>query len=285
MRFFFHRRSLVPTALGLSLFLASGASGQQASVYLSVDGLPACRVNITSGIHVATVDVEYSFDFQSISFTAVVPPGSIFLGDALLAGGSFTGNSQSGITIDFPTCVPGSATRLDVLQIVFLANAPVSDYTWVVGPAAGKPTIELEDCDGFTMKGTGQYSIYCDKQGFLGPYKPNPPDGAVDVALDATLSFVGFANEIGVADHPIDWPYQGNVHYCGPFPPAQPCVLPLDPGTLLPHTTYYWRALNDCLYCEHGEAGYGDVWSFTTGDAPLSTSKTTWGRVKALYRE
>ncbi len=287
MRFSRNHPSLFPAALGLSLALAGSAFAQQASVYIQIDNQPACSIDITPGIHFAQVVVDYSFPFQSVRFTAVVPPGCLYLGDSAVAGATIIGNSQTGIEVDLHNCIsaPGNSVHQPVLQVGFLANAAITDYTWEVGPASGKPTIELSDCQGLTMKGTGEYSIYCDKWFMLGPYKPNPPDGAVDVALDATLSFVGFANEIGVADHPIDWPYQGNVHYCGPFLPAQPCALPLDPGTLLPHTTYYWRALNDCLYCEHGEYGAGDVWSFTTGDAPLSTSKTTWGRVKALYRE
>jgi hypothetical protein len=62
------------------------------------------------------------------------------------------------------------------------------------------------------------------------------------------------------------------------------CAVPINPGPLAPNTTYYWQAQTDCL-CGQVVPGYSDVFSFTTGDAPLAVESSTWGRVKAMYRD
>jgi hypothetical protein len=63
-----------------------------------------------------------------------------------------------------------------------------------------------------------------------------------------------------------------------------PCALPLNPGPLAPQTTYYWQAHHNCI-CGQVHPAQSDVFSFTTGDGPLAVEATTWGRVKALYRQ
>jgi hypothetical protein len=291
MRYSPARRAFLVIIATLSLIFAVSARAQQATVYIQIDGGPpytgtVCNTDIAPGSHTAYVVVHTSHPFQSIRFTAPVPAGSFWTGDIAMGGGIATGNSQTGVEVEYFSCLSGY--YIPVLQVSFYAPGAYNDYTWTVGPAAGQPTIELEDCDGFVMKGAGGYSIYCDPQMILAPYRPDPPDGAVDVPTNTLLNFVGSANEVGVADHPIGAPYDGNVFYCltTPYPSTvDPCEFPLDPGALQPNTTYYWRAYNICWGCSDGDVAFGDLWSFTTGDAPLATEQTTWGRVKAMYRE
>ena len=159
----------------------------------------------------------------------------------------------------------------------------MSNVTWEVEPAPGASHIELTDCSGFPMKGNGEYSIYCDPGFMLGPYNPNPPDGAVDVPLYQLLSFNGSANVLMFGLDPnFD---DGDVVCSWGVQPPDPCLFPFDPGALQPNTTYYWQAYYSCIGCEHGEYGFSDIWSFTTTGVPLATEQATWGRVKAMYRE
>jgi hypothetical protein len=279
VRFLF---ALALAALGL--INARDALAQQGYLYIKIDNqFPyACQTSIsTPGIHIAHVWVAAAYPLTAVRFSAVVPTGTTYLGDSPVLGSIASGNSQSGVEVVFPC----KSSSYEVMQVLFLTSAPVPTFTWEITPRSGESAIGLTDCDGFVMKGSGLFSPYCDAGSILGPYKPFPPDGATDVPLDVILNWTGSANEIGVADHPMQWPNEGNVHYCAQNPPPLPCTKPLDPGTLLPNTTYYWRALNICCCCEHGDYAAGDVWSFTTGDAPLSATKATWGQVKAMYRE
>jgi hypothetical protein len=82
----------------------------------------------------------------------------------------------------------------------------------------------------------------------------------------------------GTPDDLVDYPI------CSFFQ-GEPCSNPFDPGPLEPYTTYYWRAGNWCVGCYHGEGAISDTWSFTTGAGPVPAEPSTWGRVKALYRE
>ena len=277
--------SFLALMIGMGFHCVRDAGAQQANVYIRIDNsYRACQLPISAGIHTATVEV-YGHPFKTIRFQAVVPAGTIFLGDTSGLGIAVIGNSQTGVQVVMPSCAITypSGSPLAVMTITFLAPAPLPSGTWEVQPYPGESAIGLADCDFFPMKGTGEYSIYCDPAFMIGPYKPNPPDGAVDVPLDALLSFTGPANHLYLG---LDPQFDDNDVVCSlsVFPP-DPCVFPFDPGTLLPNTTYYWLAMNVCGGCEHGDFASGDVWSFTTTEAPLATQQTTWGHVKALYRD
>ncbi len=272
------------------LFTARDALAQQGYLYIKIDDqFPyACQTSIsTPFIHTAHVWVEAAYPLTAVRFRAVVPAGATFLGDSPVLGAITSGNSQTGVEIVFPC--NSNPSRYEIMQILFLTTGPLPTFTWEVLPRSGESAIGLTDCDGFVMKGSGQFSTYCDTGFILGPYKPYPADGATDVPVNVLLSFTGGANDVGLADHLIQWPTEGNIFHCGapyPYPGYTPCTtLPLDPGPLLANTTYYWKAVYWCYGCSHGENGAGDVWSFTTGDTPLSASKTTWGQIKAMYRE
>ena len=71
---------------------------------------------------------------------------------------------------------------------------------------------------------------------------------------------------------------QGHPHYNVP-----PCTFPVDPGPLLPNTTYYWRAWSINSY-SIAPTAMSETFTFTTG-GPVATQPSTWGRVKAMYRK
>jgi hypothetical protein len=144
--------------------------------------------------------------------------------------------------------------------------------TFSIVPATGYSEIELTDCEGYAMPTVTS----CGPPRLSAPYRPNPPDGATDVPTNQLLSYVGVANSVGIGTSPN----LGQVICQG----EPPCALPLNPGLLAPHTTYYWRAGTVC-FCDGVLGGTSELFSFTTGDGPLAVEATTWGRVKALYRE
>src|SRR5262245_11758101 len=109
------------------------------------------------------------------------------------------------------------------------------------------------------------------------PHDPVPPDGAIAINRD----FRGVTWDRG------PWP---PILYCGasiseqvffgttPDPPAS-CSSFVCLGLLLENTTYYWRV--DTSWS--GRTVRGPLWHFTTG-TNLATAKTSWGRIKTLYR-
>lgn len=150
-------------------------------------------------------------------------------------------------------------------------------------PLPGLTEIELTDCDGYALPTVQE----CETYRQLAPYRPDPPTGAVNVPTNQLLSYVGEANYVALSTNPNMYIWDStNVILCnhietGTTGPA--CQLPLSPGTLAPHTTYYWQAVEYCA-CGQVYPGYSEVFSFTTGDGPLAVEPSTWGRVKAMYR-
>jgi hypothetical protein len=177
-------------------------------------------------------------------------------------------NGEFDVTLD-PCVQNGSIGQL----VVVIPAGP--SVTFTVVPATGDSEIELTDCDDYALRAVAE----CGLTQLIAPYRPNPPDGAVDVPINQLLSYVGAANYVVIGTDP-DLENPQVVCQAGDFA----CALPLNPGTLSPHTTYYWQAVSYCL-CGQVFTGYSDIFSFTTGDAPLAVEATTWGHVKALYRE
>lgn len=168
--------------------------------------------------------------------------------------------------LTFNPCVTNAAVEL-------LGVVPAGPFVEITAvPATGHAEIEVTDCDGYEMPATGS----CYYSGYVAPYRPNPPDGAVDVPTNQLLSYVGEANVVYIGTSPN----LEHVICSGELP----CVLPLDPGLLAPNTTYYWQAVNDPNVPQVFGA-WSELFSFTTGDAPLAVESSSWGRVKAMYRE
>jgi hypothetical protein len=109
---------------------------------------------------------------------------------------------------------------------------------------------------------------------------PFPPDAAEGVDLNVALSW---SSDFAPTCYPhvgvyFDWIYFGT----DPNPPliSTEGYAPLDPGSLQPGTTYYWRV-------EHHEESFpvvsSPVWSFNT-TSPVGVKPSTWGAIKGLYR-
>lgn len=280
-----HAHRAVPTLVLVAvLTIASHASAQQARLDITINNVQACEFS-ASTVVTAVVSVVNAHPFQTVRFKAPVPCGMIFAGDT--SNNLLAGNSQTGVTVTMPGCTSVN-TPMPVMTIVAIVlTTPVSGCTWDVFPADGDSDILLTDCDDNVMKGASVRGLYCgDVDSYIGPYLPDPPNGATGVPLNAALSFTGFANQVfmmvdGSPYSIWNYPICSAFFYVG----VPTCTNPFDPGMLQPYTTYYWLAANTCVYCQHGEAGYSDLWSFTTGAGPVATEQSTWGRVKAIYRE
>ena len=88
-------------------------------------------------------------------------------------------------------------------------------------------------------------------------FGPNPPDGAVEVAVDATLSWAAVPRAI-----------LHDVYFGTQNPPplvSTQAMTQFDPGTMSSETVYYWRI--DEIDLE-GNKTQGAVWQFTTGIWP-----------------
>jgi hypothetical protein len=114
----------------------------------------------------------------------------------------------------------------------------------------------------------------------LPAYDLYPADGATNVERNVHFTWSGGGGYspcyVEIATDPACATAQAFVIDCfaGTFAPA----------LLQPNTTYYWRARFG------GDPNWGGATatayhSFTTGDIVLSTEQSTWGRVKAMYRD
>jgi uncharacterized protein YciU (UPF0263 family) len=90
------------------------------------------------------------------------------------------------------------------------------------------------------------------------PSNPSPEDGAVDVEVDAVLSWSG-----GDPDPGDIVTY--DVYFGVDSPPVLVSTGQLetsyDPGTMIYNTTYYWKII---AYDSHGASTSGPLWSFIT---------------------
>lgn len=233
-----------------------------------------------AGASYAYVVLTHSIPARELTFTAPKPP---FIGMILFESSSFstTGDTQTGITIDLGTCL---APPVTVMTIYHLGVGSTGDCpTWPVGEEVYDPyTYEFVDCDGVTRQGKSAVRPWmqgcCYPDNILTPYGPYPPDGATGVPTNVTMSWL-LPELIGT-----EWIYISDE----PYPPGIWCSIRDDyftayePDFLLPNTTYYWMVgLNTSGDCYEGVRS--DFWSFTTGDGPVATEVTTWGRIKAMY--
>jgi len=250
------RRSLAVVMICLGV--SSSARAQSAWLYVGEAGVtgPSCTQN--PGFHILNVDLgSASGPVKTARFKVVASSPATIL------------NAPDGeFDLTLGQCVGyGTLTQL----LVVIPAGPSVSFSIV--PASGHSAIEVNDCDGYAMPTVSSCSYYQ----IAAPYRPNPPNGATDVPTNQLLSYVGVANYVVFGTSPSP----DNV-IC--VETESSCALPLDPGPLAPHTTYYWQANNVC-FCGQVFNGASEVFSFTTGDAPLAVEATTWGRVKAAYRK
>jgi len=116
----------------------------------------------------------------------------------------------------------------------------------------------------------------------LSPYWLMPPDGADGVALNTALSWT--APTLFTSDHCVI--LIGTDPDCSDAQQIEvDCAMQIVyPHLLQPSTTYYWRVVFSSIVSQCYRQGGSAVHSFTT-TGPLAVEKSTWGGVKAMYRE
>jgi hypothetical protein len=264
--------------LVLALALPASAYAQQSLIGIKVDNgvQDGCSVSLIPGIHSLSIRLDATVaPVKTARFKVVSSCPVVFFGTPA--------NQEYDLT--FPTCLDAGG-ELENFGIQVFGSTQVC--TIKVVPVTGSTGIELTDCDGHPMGGAATYdeNLYCDSR-LIAPYLPDPPSGATGVSINPLLSYVGPANLVLLGTSPALDPDAAETIICTShnYPPGEPpCTLPLTPGPLAPNTTYYWRALNVCFGCEHGDFGASDVFTFTTGSGTVATRSATWGYVKSIYR-
>jgi len=201
-----------------------------------------------------------------------------------------TGDRISGM--EFSMDCTGPKT-VNLGEFTLFITGPVPCTTWRVNDGC-----EVLDCDGRnrvaksinnTFSNTTSDCVYCFQQcSYFPPYDLFPGMSATNVPASVAMTF----NIAGVAsNHPQGddrfWIAIGTDPNCGNWQEFEVdrVSLTFAPGFLLPQTTYYWTARWSNFYtgCAPGGAR-SELHSFTTGGV-LAVEPTTWGRVKAMYRE
>ncbi len=220
------RRSLAVAVMCLGL--SSSARAQSAKVFFIQNGYTFCFYNqpLYPGFHILQLQAAAVGPIASARFKVVASsPVSFF---------NTPPNQDYDVTLS--ACLTGGSIPLADLFLVVPAGPPVS---LSVVPATGHTAIEFTDCDGYEMSAAFED---CEYQ-LLGPYRPNPPDGAVNVPTDQLLSYLGDANYVALSTNPnMNIWDPANVIICNNIETGTtgpPCSLPLNPGSLAPHTTYY----------------------------------------------
>jgi hypothetical protein len=233
----------------------------------------------------ALVQLGYTDGAVGVTFAAPLSPdaGVIHLFDSS-SHYFFLGDSQTGVSVAFGSCLPAGPAPLVALEMHFLRTTgePCAFLLPAAHPSLGAT---YWDCvyteerlvlgDGVVLNSDGT----CPKA--LPPYNPGPPDRAADVPLSTHLTwdFDAPICEIDISGED-DYLYFGTDSIPTPPGPPYATVIPPHPiGPLQPLTTYFWRIRIRAF----GHLVDGPVWRFTTtGD--IATQPSTWGRIKALYR-
>jgi hypothetical protein len=223
-------------------------------------------------------------------FSAPVPPGVVWVGDmpSVLGFDIFSGDSQSEIVVRGNTLAPLGLPPYTLLTILYRASSSLAPTPWEVKGTSYDPK---PACEVLFTKYTGtSYTAWinnpgvtCTRYQYLAPHSPSPPDQWNGVPINTLLGFEGDVNRIWLSTRSFSTPRDEDI-ICTTAGGGS-CPNPFDPGSLLPHTTYYWMAGNVCdPPSDDCQDALGDVWSFTTEDTPLAVKTSTWGAIKALYR-
>ena len=281
------RRALCAAALALvgSLAFPSIVRSQSATISVHYNGGPVCSIPGSPG-QFFIVDIRLvrtAGPVKSLRFR-LVPSCQAEI---------FTSLNYDLVLDD---CITDGGYIGTIIGIIpATCDGSFGQFYFDIEPLVGDAKIQLTDCDGYPMVGIDAFRFVdgppCDFRNAIAPYRPTPADGATDVPTNTLFEYVGPANAIELSTEPLlGW---GDLEQlichaasaCGGFPTRPTCSYPIDPGQLLPNTTYYWRA--STIYPEHWwcDAVQSEVFTFTTGDRPLATTETTWGRIKTLYRD
>ncbi|RQW00280.1 T9SS C-terminal target domain-containing protein [bacterium] len=259
-----NRSILIAFLLTVILFTTSTFAGPN---YTGYSGAPG-RQNCASSCHGGTNGTVQVFGFPE-SYT----PNTQYLISLRILGGSTinnfnascrlgTGSTNAGIiaagnrTATYN--VTGETNGVHLSQ----TNRDTCNFLWTA-PAAGTGEVRLYVAahQGTNMSGANtDITLVAAESSLDTPPQctdPVPADGAIDVALDATISWTG---------NDESWWY--NVYFGTANPPPYITFIAeteYDPGDLLENTTYYWK-----INPGNGEGETeGELWSFTTIGAEL----------------
>lgn len=244
--------------------------------------------NLVPGV-LGQVEVQvFSVPFSKARFVLPDPPFGVVLDEVW--NYPATGDRHTGIELDVG-CSGGGAV-LGVLTILVESGTVGPCAPWKVMDGA-----EIDDCAGNTrvsqaVDHTFSYPPYefcgCCFQccQTLPPYGLHPPDGAQAVPFEVELSWTGPPE--APDEYTECWIRIGTDPTCAS---GQTYAVPCDtktfsPDFLAPETTYYWQAgwsIVSGSGCSSGSSGTSAVHAFTT-TGPIAVEQSTWGRVKAMYR-
>ncbi|MBU0692901.1 T9SS type A sorting domain-containing protein, partial [bacterium] len=254
-----NRSILIAFLFLVILFTTSTFAGPN---YTGYSGAPG-RQNCASSCHGGTNGTVQVFGFPE-SYT---PNTQYMISLRILSGSTInnfnascrvgTGSTNAGIiaagnrTATYN--VTGETNGVHLSQ----TNRDTCNFLWTA-PAAGTGEVRLYVAahQGTNMSGANtDITLVAAESSLDTPPQctdPVPADGAIDVALDATISWTG---------NDESWWY--NVYFGTANPPPYITFIAeteYDPGDLLENTTYYWK-----INPGNGEGETeGEIWSFTT---------------------
>ncbi|HEU4366386.1 MAG TPA: hypothetical protein VFT13_13085 [Candidatus Krumholzibacteria bacterium] len=232
--------------------------------------------------------VLYTAPVGTVRFSLPDPPFGSVIGETW--NFPFTGDRVNGMEMELGGCLS---------EVVVLGTLTIFSSTGVGGclPWKVDDRCEAEACNGelrpavapsFNISDPG---VFCDdcfqRCQSLPPYDLNPPDGATEVLPGVAFSWSG---PPGITDPALECYIRISTDpACGS---GEIVVVPCDTRTISLEflelgTTYHWQAGWRYLFgsgCSSGNFGESAIHSFTTSTV-VAVEHSTWGRVKALYRE
>jgi hypothetical protein len=254
-----------------------------------------CPLFLGGASPIVYVYVEvYAVPFRKVRLSLPDPPLGTVVGESwnLL----FTGDRTTGIEFDLGDCTTAGTVTLGYLVLFVTPGTVSACESWKIDDGC-----EIEDCDGVTRTGFAQpYQVSMTGELFcslccwqccpsLPQYNLFPPDGEMDVPLDVALSWEGTPGYLEPEYFHFCYVRISTDPACGTGQTIMTdCTVEVfSPDFLEPKTTYYWQVGWNAVTgsgCSSGALGESPIRSFTTA-GPLPVSQTTWGRVKAMYRD
>lgn len=272
---------LSSSLLGLRVSSTTAAcdNGSLAAYFrLGTDDATGCYISLHAGMNTIAIYVAGVPMQKAICIVPDLPLGTITEISWLFP---HSGDRLTGVELDFGECRPAVPFQIGEIQLELAGDPPTPCFSipwwWMSG--------DIMACNGMWLDGggiahnfgaTGEYCCagwqFCYP---LPPYDLDPPNGATEVPTNVVLTWA--TTGWGAVDITTD-PECGTVQTFTVDSDQQSFA----PDFLQPNTTYYWRP----------QTGWYDMWcgtpaaafhSFTTSIV-TPTEPTTWGRVKALYR-
>jgi len=239
-----------------------------------------CFVPLQAGMNTVTVRI-WAIPFQKVRFSIPDPPNGTVVSENWFF--PHTGDWANGVELDLGACSTAEIVTVGEIQVDLESDFANCYQTWEANSG------EVQNCSGRWLPAGGYWHT-------VGPlfnqccggwqllyslqaHSLHPADGATNVRIDPILSWSGGGYSpcyVRIFTEPTcttGQVYEANCDLRG-----------FAPDFLLPNTTYYWRVGFP------GDPNWGGgsvtaVHSFTTRDINLATEQTTWGRVKAMYRD